>query len=132
VDWPRFAKKLLLVDQRVNEHEALLLKNALLDEGLIDREGIAFLAQLKRDALSVHPEFDQLLFRVLRKVVLCDGVISDPEALWLRKIVFADRQATQAEVDFLQQLRRDAKKVGPEFDRLYRDCTQLSAGDFSG
>jgi hypothetical protein len=132
MDWPLFVKKLLLVDQRVNEHEAQLLKHAILDEGLIDREVIICLAQLKREANSVHPEFDRLLFRVLKKVVLADGEVTDAEALWLRKLIYSDRTATANEVEFLQDLRKSAKKVGVEFERLYRDCTQLSSGDFSG
>lgn len=132
MNWPRFAKKLLLVDQRVSEHEAHLLKHALLEEGLIDREGIAFLAQLKREAVYVHPEFDRILFRVIKRVILTDGAVSDAEALWLRKLIFADRLAGAAEVEFLKELRREARTVGTEFEKLYKDCTQLASGDFAG
>jgi len=132
MDWPLFVKKLVLIDQRVSEHEAQLLKRAVLDEGMVDREVIVCLAQLKREAVHVHPEFDRLLFRVLKKVVLTDGEVTDAEALWLRKMIFSDQTTTAGEVEFLKDIRKSAKKVGLEFERLYRDCTQLSSGDFSG
>jgi hypothetical protein len=130
VNWPAFTKNLLLIDQRVSAHEAALLKNAVDAVGQLDREGITFLAQLKREAVHVDPLYDQILFRVLRKVVLIDGVISDGEALWLRKMLFSDRQVTVPELEFLRTLRRDAKQVGPEFERLLHDCSDPS-GQFT-
>ncbi len=132
MDWPAFAKKLILADQRVGELETAILRRAVLADGKVDREEVEFLVALKREAVSVHPDFDRLLFDTLKRVGLADGVISDAEARWLRKTLFADRQATPAEVAFLTDLRRAAKSVSPEFEALYKDCTCLSPGDFLG
>jgi uncharacterized tellurite resistance protein B-like protein len=125
MNWPAFAKKLLLDDGRISERETELLRRAILADGVVDREEVAFLVDLKRSAASVHPEFDRFLFSVLEKFILADGMISDDEAHWLRKMLFADQQTTPTEVAFVQELRRKAKSIGPAFEDLYRDCTQL-------
>jgi len=130
MNWPAFAKKLLLDDGRISERETELLRRAILADGVVDKEEVAFLVDLKRSAASVHPDFDTFLFSVLEKIILADGVISDEEARWLRKILFADKQTTPGEVEFVQELRRKAKSVGPEFEELYRDCTQLRESMF--
>lgn len=132
MDWPKFVKRLLLAEGRINETEAELIERAILDGDAISQDEIAFLACLKREASWVHPRFDALLFKVLKSMVLLDGKISDAEACWLRKLLIADHQISNAEVDFVKQLKREAKSYGPEFEKLYKECTQLSATEFIG
>lgn len=132
MDWPKFTKRLLLADGRINETEADLLRRAVLDDGVVDREEVEFLVELKREATSVHSKFDLFLFEVLEKVVLADGVITDAEAKWLRAMIFADNQVSPTEVGFLLRLKDKARSHGHAFQRLYDECTQLNGGDFSG
>ena len=80
----------------------------------------------------VDPEFDAFLLRVLKSVVIADGVIRDAEARWLRKILFADNQVVRAETKFIEDLRREAKSFGKEFEQLWKDCTQLQRSQFYG
>jgi hypothetical protein len=132
MDWREFAKKLILANQQITELETDLLKRAILEDGVVDHEEVEFMVQLKREAVTVHPAFDKFLFRVLKRAVLANGKVSDEEALWLRKTLYADNRTAPAEVEFVKELRREAREVGPEFERLYKDCTQLSPGDFVG
>ena len=132
MNWPKFAKRLLLADGRISEHETDLLKRAVLADAKVDREELEFLVELKREAVMVHPAFDRFLFDVLKRVVMADGVITDDEARWLRKILFADNQTVRAETRFIEDLHREAKSFGKEFEQLWKDCTQLQRSDFVG
>ncbi len=132
MDWPAFTRRLLLADGRISEMKAELLEQAVMEEGTVDKMEIEFLAALKREANWVHPRFDALLFRVLKRVVLRDGTISDAEALWLRKLLYADRQVVEAECEFVKELKKEARSAGPEFDKLHHDCTQLCDTMFQG
>jgi uncharacterized tellurite resistance protein B-like protein len=132
VDWPNFAKRLILADGQISEREADILKRAVLSDAKVDHEEVEFLVQLKREAAMVHPAFDRFLFEVLKRVVMADGVISDDEARWLRKTLFADNQTVRAETDFVKDLHREAKSFGKEFEQLWKDCSHLQQSDFIG
>lgn len=122
MNWPAFAKKLLLDDGRINQREAELLKRAILADHKVDRAEVEFLVDLKRSASAVHPDFDHFLFEVLRRIVLRDGAVSDLEARWLRGLILADGLISPAEAEFLRDLKAQAKSTGPEFDKLYKEC----------
>jgi hypothetical protein len=122
MDWPAFAKKLLLDDGRINQREAELIKRAILADHKVNRTEIEFLVDLKRSASAVHPDFDRFLFEVLKRIVLADGVVSDLEARWLRGLILADGVISPAEAQFLRELKAEAKSTGPEFDKLYNEC----------
>lgn len=132
MDWPKFVKKLLLAEGRIKEYEAELIEKAVLDGDAVGKEEIEFLASLKREANWVHPRFDALLFKVLKRMVLLDGKVSDSEARWLRTLLMADRAVCDSEVAFIKELKREAHSCGPEFEKLYKECTQLSATEFMG
>jgi uncharacterized tellurite resistance protein B-like protein len=132
MNWREFTKKLLLVDGSITEHETGLLKRAILQDRKVDHEEIELLVELKREATIVHPEFDAFLLRVLKSAVMADGVITDAEARRLRKILFADNQVVKTETRFIEELRREAKSFGKEFEQLWKDCTQLQRSQFHG
>ena len=71
MDWPKFVKRLLLVDARISEAEAAMLRRAVL-EGGVDRDEVKFLVHLKHSAVTVCTDFDKLLVDILRAVVLKD------------------------------------------------------------
>lgn len=119
MNWPDFAKRLLLADGRITDTETKLLRRAVVEDGTINREEVEFLIELKRAAVAVAPAFDRFLFAVLKRVVLADGAVSDAEAAWLERTLFADRLlVTDPTVRFLRELRREAKQVGPRFVKL--------------
>src|SRR5438067_9187578 len=108
MNWPAFAKRLLLADGRITDAETKLLRRAILEDGTIDREEVAFLITLKRSAAAVAPAFDRFLFGILKRVVLVDGIVSDAEAAWLERHLFAGRVLVSAEaVRFLRELKAE-------------------------
>ena len=121
MDWPAFAKRLLLDDGRITQLEARLIRRAFLADQALDRAEVEFLVGLKRSAREVHPDFDAFLFDVLRRAVLRDGAVSDPEARWLRGLLRADGRVSAEEAQFLRDLKHQARSVGPEFQQLCRD-----------
>jgi hypothetical protein len=118
MDWRRLAKALILEDGHINERETLILKRVILADRSVDKEEMEFLVELRRSAMSAHPEFERLYFDALKRVVLTDGVVRDEEARWLRTTVFADQPLDAAEQQFLRQLKREAELVGDEFNAL--------------
>lgn len=133
MDWAGFTRRLLLVDGRIDASETAMLRRAVLANGRrIDREEFAFLLRLKREAISVHPDFDEFLFQAIRSVVLADGVVSDAEVQWLREVLLTDGEATEAERQFITRLRSEATSVGKAFDKLYADVMRTGQADFWG
>jgi hypothetical protein len=120
MNWPEFAKRLLLADGKITAVETKLLRRAIVEDGVISRDEVEFLIDLKRSATAVVPAFDRFLFAVIKRLVLKDGVISDTEAAWLERTIFGDRMlVTDMTIRFLKALRAEAKEVGPRFARLY-------------
>ncbi len=130
MDWKELAKTLVLADRRITEPEAELIRDGVMKDGVVDRQELEFLVDLKKTASSIHPTFDDFFFKIVKKKVLVDGDISDAEAVWLRTVIYSDRQATETEQEFLQQLKKEARTTGKEFQKLHRDCTQLAKTDF--
>jgi hypothetical protein len=62
--------------------------------------------------------------RLARSLALGDGVISEREALILRREMLADRVVDRPEVEFLLELKRSAKAVAPAFDQLFRQVVK--------
>ena len=122
MNWPKFCKRILLADGRISEVEAHLIRDAIDEQGTVDKEGLEFLADLKREAVSVHHSYDAFFFRVLKHVVLTDGAVSDAEARWLRRVIFADHAVTPLEARFVRELKKEARSVGREFEELYAEC----------
>jgi hypothetical protein len=120
MNWPDFAKHLILENGTITDAEAKLIRRAVLEDGAIDRQEVEFLIDLKRSAAAVSPAFDRLLFAVMKRVVLADGYISDAEAEWLERTLLADDTlVTDMTIRFLRELGRKADRVGVRFTRLY-------------
>ncbi|HET6572457.1 MAG TPA: hypothetical protein VFG68_02555 [Fimbriiglobus sp.] len=122
MDWRAFAKKLILNDGRIDAVEALFLRRAIAEDGAIDRVEVEFLLDLRKDAKYVHPDFTRLLYKVLKRAVLRDGAIGAAEVEWLRKLIFGNYLAGPQELAFLEDLRREARTVHPDFYSLLSDA----------
>jgi hypothetical protein len=132
MNWPAFAKKLLLLDNRIDDVKTKVLRRAILEDGLVDRQEVEFLLDLKHSAGSVHPDFDAFVCRVLKKLVLsAKKEVSDANARWLRKVLLVDKEVTASERHFIQELKLEAKKFGPEFRKLYDDVIGLRDTELS-
>ena len=122
MDWRAFAKKLLLNDGRIDAVEALFIRRAIAEDGTIDRAEVEFLLDLRRDARYVHPDFTRFLYKVLKRAVLRNGAIDAAEVEWLRKLIFGNYLAGPQELAFLEDLRREARTVHPDFYSLLSDA----------
>lgn len=131
MNWPAFAKKLILADGHISDWKAHLIQQAVSEDRVVDLQELEFLADLKRDAVSVHRSFDEFLLRVLKKYLLAAGDITDEQALWLRGLIFADNQTVRLEVGFVEDIRHQARSYGQEFENLHRDCTVLQRNQLS-
>ena len=123
-DWKKLAKAALLADGRIDTKEVEIIKKAILADGLVDKAELEFLADLRKSAESAVRVFTELFFRSVKSHMLQDGVISDNEAKWLRKVIFADKQVDDDELQLLKDLKREAKHVGPEFQKLHDECVK--------
>src|SRR5947208_676211 len=130
MNWRDFSKKLLLADGKIDRAKAALVRQAVVEDGRVDRKEVEFLLELRRDAKAVHPDFNKFLYRVLTWAVLKDGVISRGETAWLRRMIFDHGLlAGPQERLFLTELLRGARQVVPEFRVLLDECGgPLTAG----
>ncbi len=112
----------ILADGTIDDQEVEVIRRELYADGEIDREEVEFLISLRNEAQSTCPGFEKLFFEALKKNVLADGAIDAEEAAWLRKMLFADGKIDEGEKRFLTDLKKQAKKVGPEFQKLYEEC----------
>lgn len=115
-------KTRVLADGSIDDAEVEVLRRELYADGTIDRDEAEFLVELRNDAKSVCPAFDQFFFTAVKQYVLADGSIDAPEATWLRGVIFADGTIDDAEKKFLQELHTQARQVCPEFQQLLDDC----------
>ena len=115
-------KASILADGSIDDQEVEVIRRELYADGEIDREEVEFLISLRNEAQSTCPGFEKLFFDALKKNVLADGTIDAEEAAWLRKMLFADGKIDEGEKRFLTDLKTQAKKVGPEFQKLYDEC----------
>ncbi|MCI0378312.1 MAG: hypothetical protein L0215_11955, partial [Gemmataceae bacterium] len=114
-DWKKLAKAALLADGRIDTKEVEIIRAALFADARIDKSELEFLADLRNSATSAVRVFTDLFIGAVKSHILEDGVISDPEAKWLRKTIFADKQVDADEVQLLKDLKKEAKHCGPEF-----------------
>src|SRR5271156_4520500 len=132
-DWRSLARKLALVDERIESQDARILREELLGAGKIDKSGFEFLIALRRDAKSVAVEFDEAVFGVVKQVVVKDGGISPDRAKWLQGFFGSPGSLRQHERAFLQDLRNSDRTHCPEFlawcDKLGVPSTTATSDD---
>lgn len=121
-DWRKLAKALALADGRIDIKETTIIKNAIWSDGKLDKSELEFLLDLKKNAASTVREFNVMLFSALKAAVLADGEISDTEANWLRKFLYADGKIDEDEKKFLRDLKQSAKSTCAAFEELYQQA----------
>jgi hypothetical protein len=122
-DWKKLAKKLILADGYIEEKETDLIKEALLEDGVVSKSEAEFLIDLRNSAKKAVQKFHLFVFEVVKKAILADGAISPDEAKWLEKFLLADGKVDDLEKEFLKDLKSSAKKTCPEFDALVKKYT---------
>jgi len=118
-------KARLLADGVIDDSEVEVLRKELYADGKIDQAEVELLVALRNEAKQTCSSFEKLFFEAVTENVLQDGSIDADEAKWLREMLFADGKIDAAEKQFLQQLHTKARKVSPEFQKLFDECMKL-------
>lgn len=121
-DWKNMLKNSILADGVIDADETKLLKKGIFADGIVDDEEVDFLVDLKNKAKKTSTEFNKLFYSALKSNILADGVIDAKEARKLHAIIFADGTVDDMEKSFLRGLKKGAKKLSPEFVKLYEKC----------
>jgi hypothetical protein len=126
MDWHRLARALILGDDnQIGEREGRILRREILADGVVDREEAQFMVELWQAAADAHPPFDEFFCEIVQKGILRDGIVSDDEARWLRRVLFKDGRITPREAQLVEEINREAQSVGSEFIALYRECAAI-------
>ncbi len=129
-DWRKLALDAILADGEIDDAEVRVLQKEFWADGKIDAKEVEFLIELRNSAQKkakakngeVNPKFETLFFKAIEQNVLRDGNISNKEAGWLRKMLFADGKIDANEKKFLAKIKKTATKTSPDFDQLYQEC----------
>lgn len=121
-NWRKLAVALTVADGKIDAKETNILRKELFADKKIDREELEFLNDLRNAAKSYVPAFMTLFSDGVKANILADGAISDAEAKWLRKAIFADGKVDNDEKKLLKDLRAKAKKTCPSFEKLCHDA----------
>src|SRR5262249_49090277 len=121
-NWRTLAKKLALADGKIDDREYQIIHDEILADHKINRDEAEFLIDLRREAKSVSPSFDIFVHKVIKKIILADGTISDHEADWLRKWLVAQGRITPIDKALLNDLKNEAKSMSKGFIALYDEC----------
>lgn len=108
----------ILRDKRIDEEELLRVCDYIAEDDVLDLQDVELLVQLYTGANSYSPEFEELFFGALKSVLLEDGRIVGYERFLLMQMLYSGRTLRKVEIEFLEDLRREAFEVSPEFDQL--------------
>lgn len=114
----------LLVDGVITKYELSVIREYIEENGL-DLQDVKLLVQLQSEAREVCAEFDDLLFPVLKKVLLEDGTVGLDEQYYLLKTLCADGRVGEREQKFVAELKAESRKLSPEFESF---CQQVLSG----
>ncbi len=65
--------------------------------------------------------------KVAKAFVLADEHISEKEVEILRKAIFADAKVSKSELQFLKEVKQEAKTAVKSLDALIAECEKASA-----
>jgi len=108
----------LLHDGQITPAEVDVIRDYVHSDGQLDLSDVKLLVELLTEAREVCPEFDELFFPALKRVILADGRIGADESFYLLKMIYADGRIRDSERRFLRELLHEATEVPPEFQSL--------------
>ena len=79
-----------------------------------------------KDANHVCAEFDDLMFPIMRQVILADGEVPMDEQYLLLQMLYSDGEVRECERSFIVDLYRDVENVTPELEQLCETAMNCS------
>jgi hypothetical protein len=120
-----------LRDRKITDDEVELIRDYIHEDGKLDLEDVRLLVELWSEAVEISPAFDELFFPALKEVILADGRVGLDEQFYLLKMLYSDGHISDRERRFLEELRRDAREVTPEFDALCKEALEADSRNWS-
>lgn len=112
----------ILRDNVIDEAELLKVCDYIMADDVLDLQDVELLVQIYTRADAYPAEFEELFFGVLKSVMLDDGKIVDYERLLLMKMLYSNRSVRKVEIEFLEDLHREADEVSPEFKTMLAEA----------
>lgn len=109
-------------DLCLDEADVTQIRECLPADGTLPSEDLLALAEMRSEAQVVCPAFDELFFPAFKTYLLADGTISRYEQFLLLRMLYGGGQVDDAERQFLQELRQEARTVSPEFEAMYQQA----------
>ena len=117
----------VLADRKIDDGELKLLCDHVYRKGTPNLEDVRLLVELYTGVPKLSEAFENFFYGVIKKVILADGEIQPGEQFYLLKVIYSDRVIRPRELEFLRELRREAKSVTPEFETLCQQAFQSPA-----
>ncbi len=112
-----------LVNRKIDDDDEVgAIREQINRDGQLDFDDVRLLIELYCKAREYPAAFEALFFDVLKKVFLADGEVTPDEQYHLLKMLYSDRVIRNRELEFLRELKREAKQVSPEFDTLCQNA----------
>lgn len=111
-----------LANRKIDDDEVGTIREQIDRDGQLDLEDVRLLIELYCEAREYPDAFETLFFDVLKKVFLADGEVTPDEQYHLLKMLYSDRAIRNRELEFLRELKREAKYASPEFDTLCQNA----------
>jgi len=121
----------ILADQKIDDGELKLLCDHVYRNGAPRLDDVRLLVELYTGVASLTEAFEDFFYGVLKKVILSDGEVQPGEQFYLLKVIYSDRVIRPRELAFLRELRREAKKVTPDFEQLCQTAFESPATNWS-
>lgn len=112
----------ILRDKKIDEAELMQVCDYIAADDVLDTRDVELLVQLYTEVNTYPPEFEELFFGVLKSVILDDDKIVDYERLLLMKMLYSNRRVRKVEIEFLEELEREAAEVSPEFKNMLAEA----------
>ena len=109
-------------DLRIDDADLALIREQLPADGSIAPDDLAVLTEIRTEARSVCPAFDELFFPAFKAYLLADGIISPSEQFTLLRMLYGGGGIDAAERKFLLELRKEVRQPTAEFDALCRQA----------
>ena len=117
----------VLADRKIDDGELKLLCDHVYRKGTPNLDDVRLLVELYTGVPKLSAAFENFFYGVMKKVILADGEIQPGEQFYLLKVIYSDRVIRPRELEFLRELRREAKSVTPEFETLCQQAFQSPA-----
>jgi hypothetical protein len=109
-------------DLLIDNEDVARIRSCLPANGPIPVEDLKILAEMRTEARAACSAFDELFFPALKSYLLADGQISQAEQFLLLRMLYGGGGIDDVERQFLIELRKELKKVTPEFEAIYQEA----------